>query len=235
MMQQPPPQGQPLPAPQQPPVTIDAVMGLLRDGMARRFRIDIETDSTVASNESQERQDRTEFIGATTKFVEAWGPIVQQQPIMTKLGGELLLFGSSAFRVSRSLSEVIEETVEQLEAAAAMPKPPPQPSPDEQVKLQTAQVKADAEVKRTELEGQIAQMEAQFRQQEMAMEARAKAQDAAIAEQQSRMDMLVTMLEHQQKVKEMEMTGVQAERSHELNMEVAEHKAAEAKKPKESK
>lgn len=228
-----PPQGQPIPQqePEKKPVTIDAVMELLRNGIQRRFRIDIETDSTVAGDEGQERQDRTEFIMATTKFVEAWGPIVAQQPLMTDLAGELLLFGTRAFRVGRSLEEVIEETVDKLETQAAQPKPPPEPSPDEQVKLETAKVKGEAEVAKVQTEGEISKMEAQFRQQEMVMEQRAKEQDAALKAQADKMDMILKLLEHAQTVKEHHLNAAQIERSHELNMEVAEHKAKEAKKP----
>lgn len=234
MMPVQPPQGQPIPQPPgPPPVTIDAVMQLLRDGIQRRFRIDIETDSTVAGNEAEERQDRTEFISATTKFVETWGPIVEQKPVMSQLAGELLLFCTRAFRVGRSLEEVIEETVEKLDMEAAQPKPPPQPSPDEQIKLQTAQVKAQAETQNTQLEGQIKQMEAQFRQQEMAMEARAKEQEAALKSQEQKMDAILKLLEHAQTVREHHLNAQQAERSHELAMEVAEHKATEANKATE--
>jgi hypothetical protein len=152
MMQQPPPQGaQPMPGPpqqgppQQPPVTIDAVMGLLRDGAMRRFRIDIEVDSTITGDESQERADRTAFIESTTKFVEAWGPIVAANPNMAQLSGELLLFGVRAFRVGRALEEVIEETVDKLEQQASQPKPPPPIPPIEQAKLQGVQMKTQAE------------------------------------------------------------------------------------------
>lgn len=233
MMQQPPPQGEPIPQapPQQKPVTIDAVMELLRDGIQRRFRIDIETDSTVAGDEGQERQDRTEFIMATTKFIEAWGPIVAQQPIMTDLAGELLLFGTRAFRVGRSLEEVIEETVDKLEMQATQPKPPPQPSPDEQVKLETAKIKGQAEVEKVQTEGAISKMEAQFRQQEMVMEQRAKEQEAALKAQESKMDMILKMLEHTQSVKEHQLDAEQSERDHQHAKEIAEHKAKEAKKP----
>lgn len=228
-----PPEGQPIPQqePEKKPVTIDAVMELLRDGIQRRFRIDIETDSTVAGDEGQERQDRTEFIIATTKFIEAWGPIVARQPIMTDLAGELLLFGTRAFRVGRSLEEVIEETVDKLEMQAAQPKPPPQPSPDEQVKLETAKVKGQAEIQKVQTDGQITQMEAQFKQQQTAMEAQFEQQRMAMEAQAQKMDMLLKILEHEQSVKEHHLNAAQAERSHELNMEVAEHKAKEAKKP----
>jgi hypothetical protein len=195
----PPAAAAPMPAPPQPspmlgggaaaamppgaqgPVTIDAVMELLRDGMTRRFRIDIETDSTITGDESQERQDRNEFITVTTKFMEAWGPMIQQNPLLIPMAGEFLKFGTRAYRVGRSLEEVIEETVDKLQAAAAQPKPPPQASPDEVVKAQTAQVKGQAEIVKARTEAQ------------------STVQEAALKERSSQMEMASQEMRHQHK------------------------------------
>ena len=144
-----------------PPVTIDAVMALLRDGMMRRFRIDIEVDSTITGDESQERQDRTAFIQATTSFVKEWGPIVAANPAMAPLAGELLLFGTRSFRIGNSMEEVIEETVDRLEQQAAQPKPPPPPDPVEQAKIAQAHIKAQAEGQKAQADVQSTQVKAQ--------------------------------------------------------------------------
>ena len=131
------------------PVTIDAVMGLLRDGALRRFRIDIEADSTITGDESQERQDRTAFIQTTTQFVQAWAPLLMQNPKLVNMAGDLLLFGVRSFRVGRELEETIEETMDQIEDAVNAPQPPPGPTPEqqvEQVKLETEKVKSQAEI-----------------------------------------------------------------------------------------
>ncbi|MCS3451933.1 hypothetical protein M2222_008290 [Bradyrhizobium elkanii] len=198
---QPPMQGQPLPQPQPPapaqqPVTIDAVMALLRDGMTRRFRIDIETDSTITGDESQERNDRTQFIETTTKFVQAWGPIVQANPDLAPLAGGLLKFGLQAFRTARTLEELFDETVDKLEAKAAQPKPPPQPSPDEVVKAQTAREKGQAEIVKARTD------------------AMASVQDAAAKERSAQIDMAGKVMDHQHRTAEhhmaMERAAVQA-------------------------
>lgn len=160
-----------------PPVTIDAVMALLRDGMMRRFRIDIEVDSTIAGDESQERQDRMSFIESTTKFVQAWGPVIAANPAMAPLAGELLLFGSRAFRIGSSMEEVIEETVDKLEQQAAQPKPPPPPNPVEESKIQQAQIKANAEGQKAAAGVQTSQIEAAADQQAARMDLAGKAME----------------------------------------------------------
>ncbi len=182
-----PPGGSAMSMPSQPPVTIDAVMRLLRDNAHRRFRIDIETDSTVSGDEAQEKQDRAELIQGITKLVETWGPIVTAQPFMAKLAGELMLFGVRAFRVGRTLENVIEETVEKFEEAAGIPKGPPQPSPDELIKAQVAKEKGQAEIMKAQIDARTAQMEAQARQQEVALETRTAMMDHAHTMQQGQM------------------------------------------------
>lgn len=161
---QPPGMGQQPGVPALPPgapVTIDAVMRLLRDNALRRFRIDIEADSTIAGDESQEKQDRSMLIESITKVVETWGPIVTAQPMMAPLAAELMMFGVRAFRVGRTLEQVIEETAAKFEETMGQPKPPPQPSPDDLVKLKGVQIKTQAEIQKAQISVQEAQIDAQ--------------------------------------------------------------------------
>jgi hypothetical protein len=152
---------QPSPLPPGSPVTIDSVMRLLRDNAARRFRIDIEADSTIAGDESQEKQDRTVFVSEMTKMVETWGPIVTAQPFMAKLAAELMMFAVRSFRVGRSLEQVIEETAAKFEEIAGQPKPPPQPSPDDMIKLKGVEAKTQAEIAKAKISLQETQIDAQ--------------------------------------------------------------------------
>lgn len=224
-----PGQPMPTPAPQQgagqPPITIDDVMELLRDGMMRRFRIDIEVDSTIAGDESQERQDRAAFIETTTKFVQAWGPVIQERPELTQLAGELLLFGVRAFRVGRSLEEVMEETVDKLEQSAMMPKPPPQPSPDELVKLEGTKAKVGAEVQKAGLGVQQAAQDAQAKQAQTKLDLVGKVMEHAHA-----------TAEHHQEMQRMNVEAATDARAdlRQAELDAAKHQQAmaAAKKPK---
>ena len=94
-----------------PPVTIDAVVQLLRDDRMRGFRIDIETDSLVEADQTQERNDRTAFVQAVGGFFKEFGPMVQQMPAMAPLAGEMLEFLARRYRAGRSLESSIETTM----------------------------------------------------------------------------------------------------------------------------
>ena len=143
------------------PVTIDAVIGLLRDGALRRFRIDIEADSTITGDESQEKQDRTAFIQATTEFITAWTPILQANPKMAKMAGDILMFGVRGFRVGRELEESIEATVDSIEDASQQPPPPDPKMQAEQSKLELQKAKSAAEIQKAQIDANSAQIDGQ--------------------------------------------------------------------------
>lgn len=234
------PQIPPPPAPVDLGPTVEDVVGLLRDGVLRRFRIDIEADSTIVGDESQERQDRNEFIGVVTKFIEAWGPIIQGNKSMTKLAGDFLLFGVRGYRVGRELEESVEETVEKLEQQAGDPPPPDPKVETEKMKMQHEQqkaqaeqqntmVKAQAEQQKAQTELQATQIDAQSKQQQAQMDSAAKAAQvqAEMQREQQKHELettrMILQLEHDR-----ERHGMEREK-HQMAMKHAEH-AAKAKK-----
>jgi len=230
---QPPQPGAGIPAPPQippppqfkPPPTEEDVFGLLKDNVLRLFRIDVEAESTVSADESKEKQDRTSLIEAATKFMQGWGPMVQQQPMLAPLAGKLLEFGVRAFRVGRELEEIIEETVEKFNDQAQQggaQKPDPK-AQAEMIKLQGLQVKAAAEIQKAQIEAQKAQFDAQAKM----MQIQAKAQ---ADERKTMMDVQKSQTDHQNKVVQI---GAQAladhhARQHEVGMQQAQagHQAA---------
>jgi hypothetical protein len=212
----------PLPAPQQQQCTIDDVVDLFRSTALRRFRIDIETDSTITGDESQERQDRQGLIESLTKMVEAWGPIVEQQPVMANMAGELMMFGIRAFRVGRTLEETVQETVDKLSAELGQPKPPPQPSPDEMVKLAGIKAKTQAEIQKAGIDLQQAQHDARAKSEQTQMDGQLeafKAQNDAQREQQKH-ELEVTRLQlaaqNEREKHHMEMTRKAQDHQHQM-------------------
>jgi hypothetical protein len=204
--QQPRPLNVPSP-PQIPPPpnlgpTEEDVFGLLRDNVQRLFRIDIEAESTVTGDESKEKQDRIQLIEAATKFMEAWGPLVQVNPVLAPLAGELLKFGTRAFRVGRSLEEIIEETVEKIEDKAKHPiggQPDPK-AQAEAIKLQGFQIKAQAEIAKAQITAQSAQQMAEIKLRSIQLDAMAKEHAAGL---QSGSDLSAAHQQHGHNIVEM--------------------------------
>jgi hypothetical protein len=171
------PQGNGIGARPAGPPTQEDVFGLLKKPISRFFKIDIETDSTVAGDESQEKQDRTDFIEAVTKFMESWGPMAIQKPELAPLAGQLLLFGVRGFRIGRELEEVIEETVDRMGQAPQGQQEDPKVTA-EKIKIQGAQIKAQGEQQKAQTEAQTKQQESAIKLREIIIKSQAEMQEA---------------------------------------------------------
>lgn len=125
-----------------PPMSFMQALKMMQDDKVRSFHIDIETDSTIAMNEQEEKQQATEFVGAIGNLLAQAAPLLQQQPMLAPLIGETLLFVTRRFRAGRSLETTIEKVVQQLEQKAQQP-PPPSP---EMQKIQAQSQGKQAEV-----------------------------------------------------------------------------------------
>ena len=166
---------------------------LLQNDPVRSFRISLQTDSMVAVDESQEKQDTTEFIQAVGGFLQSALPAIQQAPVLAPLMGESLLFMSRRFNAGRGLESSIEQATQGLlqMAQQAMTQPAP-PDP--------AMVKAQADM---QIASQKAQQEAQLQQQKMQ-------QDAVLNQQEAQTKMQI----HQDEMRgRMELAQQEAEHS----------------------
>lgn len=161
--------------PQMPPVPEDAqealrkpskeeIIDLMRNDRLRSYRIDIETDSTIAADEQAEKQSRIEFATMMSGFLQQAVPAVQQVPEMAPMLGEMLLFVTRAFRSGRQLEDTIEQFVAQIgqKAAGAGNQPPP---PDPRME----KIKSDAALgeQKLKLQAQDSAAKNQLKQQEI--------------------------------------------------------------------
>jgi len=107
--------GQPVPPPQLPePVTIDAVMQVLRSDLQRQYRVDIETDSTIQAMEGADQGAVSELMQGIGGFVQAVGPAVQAGIIPASAAKELLSAIVRKFKLGRSVEDAFgEEAPEQ--------------------------------------------------------------------------------------------------------------------------
>lgn len=131
---------------------IDKAINLLRDDIARGFRVDIETDSTIVADEEQDRSDAIEFIEATEKFMATSMQMGAQNPDAVPVLGKLLQFGVRRFRVGRDLEASIDEFCEKMEQKAKLAAAHPPPNPE--------MMKVQAQIANTKMKGQIDQQKA---------------------------------------------------------------------------
>jgi hypothetical protein len=126
--------------------TWDDVMGVLRSDAMRQFKVDVETDSTVAGSLQTDMQGLSEVLGAITTTLTGLAPLVQAKALPVEAAKEIVL---SVVRRAR-MGLAVEDAFDKLQEPQAPPQPevPPDNSP------QVAQIKAQSDQ-------QVAQMKAQ--------------------------------------------------------------------------
>lgn len=102
-------------------VPIEDVVDLLRDDRARSFAFEIESDSTVLTDELAEKQTRNEFMTVFNTASQGLMGIAAMGEAGAKLSGELLKFTLAPYRVGRQMSAAIDDFVKAApQMAAAM-------------------------------------------------------------------------------------------------------------------
>lgn len=176
------------------------VLELMRDPALFEFRVDIETDATVAEDAAAKKQEAVEFVTAFTQFLQAASQIVQGAPETAPMMGEIAKWTLRRFGSARDLEQIISGTMDQLSQKAQQP-PPPDPKVEAmKAKAQIDQQKAQADIQLKQLDGQIkaqqAEQDMMFDQkrfeQEMAQAQAEANQDRAITAQKANLDLKVT-------------------------------------------
>jgi len=188
---------------------------LLRNDKLRGFRIDIETDSTIAGDAEQEKESRIAFIEGVTKFIETAAQVTAQAPAFAPLAAKMLQFAVRGFRVGRDLETAIEEFCEQAEKQAKENAGNQKPDP-EQIKQETEKIKQAGEIRAQEVEADSERTNAMIRAKEAEDKQRAEmGRQAMEAEKMRRQDEYdarklqrqeaFEVAEHQRKMEELEM------------------------------
>lgn len=150
----------------------EQVYELLRNNVLREFRVDVETDSTVRTDEEAERASRSEFLTAASGFLRQAVEAAQQAPELGPFLGELLMFGVRSFKTGRTLEPAFDEAIRKLNKSAGQPKPDPEMAKvqaQSQLEREKAQIAAGLEREKMQIAAQQEQaVQAAQAQQEMA-------------------------------------------------------------------
>ncbi len=160
--------------------TWEQVFGLLKDDAARSFRIDIETDSTIKTDQEAEKAARIEFLTAASQFIASAQQV--QIPEMQPVLMEMLMFGVRGFKVGRELESTLNIAIDKIKKASEQPQQPVEdPSiaiaaQQEQAKSQFEQMKLQAEMQKQQDENMRFQAELEQKSQSEALERELKLQ-----------------------------------------------------------
>lgn len=149
---------------------------VLRNDQMRKYRVSIETDSTISVDENVEKEKRTEFLQAFGNMLGQVTELMQGTPELTPLVPKALMFGIQTFKTGREFESAAEQVLGQLQQRLSQPQPP-QPDPaivEAQAKQQLEQQKLEAEQQNAgmqmQLEREKFQAEQQLERERMAWE-----------------------------------------------------------------
>lgn len=185
--------GQPPQPPQVPPQvqqalslpTWDDIVGLLKNGISRAYRIDIETNSTIDAEASQDKQDISDLLGALSQFFQGIGPLVESGKMPFGLAKQMLLAITRRYNFGTVLEEYLEDVPDN-----------PQPPNDPKAAAESAKAQAAAQESAAK-----SQLSAQEHNQKMQL----GAQQFAAEQEKARMESEIQQLELQVKRDELEL------------------------------
>lgn len=147
-----------------PPEALQEPVKLLKSDTAREYKIDVESDTTVAVDDESRKQDFTEFISAMGGLINQGMQAAQAGVLPEELVGNLILFGLRKFKAGRDIEENIEQGFKAQ--AEAKKEKQGQPSPEEQAQ----QAKMQIEMQKIELRKQELMIDAQNAAQKLQLE-----------------------------------------------------------------
>lgn len=167
-------QGQPPQQPQMPPQaqaiqemlsqpTWEDLLGMLQNDIQRNYQIDIETNSTVDAEATEDKQNMGEFLNAVAQFMNGVGPLVMQGVMPFEAAKSILLAVTRRYRFGTE----VEDQIRMMQA------PQPQeekPDPKAQIELQKAQM--EIEDRQQERQFKIAEMQAESQLKQAEMQAK---------------------------------------------------------------
>jgi hypothetical protein len=140
---------------QQPPqvITWEQVIQVMRDDKQRTYKIDIETDSTVAASVEGDMQALRELLGGITELVTGLGPAVQLGAMPVEALKELIMVVCRRAKMGNAVEDAFEKIKQ--------PPPPAQEQQPQDNSLQVEQIKQQGEQAKSQFEGQLEQMRLQ--------------------------------------------------------------------------
>ena len=159
----------------------EELLQLLRNDEQRSFRVDIEANSTLDAEATEDKADVQEVLGAVGQFFAAVGPQVEAGTLPFEVAKGMLLAIVRRYRLGSDIEDELGKMT------------PPQPKPDPAAELQ----KLELQARQAEMEHEKAMREAdlQLKQAEHGFKVREMQQKQALAAQQHKMAMEKMLIE----------------------------------------
>lgn len=195
------------------------VLGLLKNDTQRAYRVDIETNSTVQPEATEDQKNIAEVMNALAQYLNGVSPLVQAGTLPFEAAQGMMLAIVRRFRFGPE----IEDYIKNMKA----------PTPPDDGKAKADEAKSAAEMQMMQAEGQQKEKEGQLRLQEQEAKLKVSQQQAALDERRLILEAQVAEKEHEMKMEELAGKAAYQELMGRLKTLQAQQKLEEIEKSKE--
>ncbi|QIC52894.1 putative portal protein [Brucella phage EF4] len=143
-------------------IPIEDIIDLLRNDKSRGFAFEIASDSTILTDEIQEKASRNEFLTTFSGASHALQGLAQMGPAGSALAGGMLNFVLGPYRIGRELDGLIDNFIDE-----ASNYQPPQEGGEQQALIEAQNKLAEAEMAKAQAQMAKVQADAQLKQAEL--------------------------------------------------------------------
>lgn len=129
----------------------EPALELLKSNKRRRFRVDFETDSTIAINQEWKRKQAIDLANTLTKALESTAQVAETNPELGKTELKVLKHLVGEFSDGKLFVDEIQDSIEDVIEKAMQPKPP----------------EPNIELEKLKMDGQAKSAEFRFKQMEL--------------------------------------------------------------------
>ena len=215
--------------------TWEECMQVLRDDKQRSYRVDIETDSTIAGDQAMDQKSVTELLSGVSTFITNAGPAVAVGYLPLSAAQAMLMSAVRRFRMGREVEDALDMIGENEDGAAEDGQQQAQQAQqmEQQAAAQAEQMKMQMEQQNSAVKAQEAQTKAQIEQDKMQIDAKVQQSSLMLQEQE------IGLKERDMALKEFEAqkpepdVGMRIQADMQMAREKMEFEASEADKQRQ--
>ena len=168
--------------------TWEECMQVLRDDKQRSYRVDIETDSTIAGDQAMGQKSVTELLTGVSTFITNAGPAVAAGYLPLDAAKAMLMSAVRRFKMGREVEDALDMIGEDGNGSGAADDGQQQAQQAQQMEQQAAaqaeQMKMQMEQQNSAIKAQEAQQKAQVEQEQIQLDSKVHQASLMIQEQE---------------------------------------------------
>jgi len=149
------------------------VLQILRDDKQRSYRVDIETDSTIAGDQAADQKAITELLTGISSFIQNAGPAVAAGYLPLEAAKSILMTAVRRFKMGREVEDALDMIGEEQEGEEQAPDP-------EKMQMQQQLQEMQGQLQQLLQENQTMKADKSGEQAKLALDAKKAESDAGL-------------------------------------------------------